>query len=58
MLSLQQDLLSAQEKSYKEKLNIKYLKGDMKSLKALNKVDFITVINDGINYIENKYLLK
>ncbi len=54
-----QDMLNvAQEKSYQEKLNIKYLKGDMKSLKSLNKVDFITVINDGINYIENKYLLK
>ena len=54
-----QDMLNvAQEKSYQEKLNIKYLKGDMKSLKTLNKVDFITVINDGINYIENKYLLK
>ncbi len=54
-----QDMLNvAQEKSYIERLNIKYLKEDMKSLKTLNKVDFITVINDGINYIENKYLLK
>lgn len=54
-----QDMLNvAQEKSYNEKLNIRYLKEDMRSLKTLNKVDFITVINDGINYIEDKYLLK
>lgn len=58
-IDFSQDMLNvAKEKSCNEKLNIKYLKGDMKSLKTLNKVDFITVINDGLNYIENKYLLK
>ena len=58
-VDVSQEMLNvAQEKTYQEKLNIRYLKCDMKSLKALNKVDFITVINDGINYIESKFLLK
>ena len=58
-VDISQDMLNvAQEKSYQEKLNIKYLKEDMKSLKSLEKVDFITVINDGLNYVDNKCLLK
>ena len=40
------------------KLNIQYLKGDIKSLKCFEKVGFITCINDGINYIPQKDLLK
>ncbi len=58
-VDISQDMLNvAQQKSYQEKLNIKYLKEDMKTLKTLEKVDFITVINDGLNYVENRYLLK
>ena len=58
-IDISQDMLNvAQQKSYQEKLNIKYLKEDMKCLKSLDKVDFITVINDGLNYVEGKYLQK
>ena len=58
-IDISQDMLNvALQKSYQEKLNIKYLKEDMKTLKSFEKVDFITVINDGLNYVENKYLLK
>ncbi len=58
-VDVSQDMLNvAQQKSYQEKLNIQYLKGDMKSFKALERVDFITVINDGLNYLESKFLEK
>ena len=34
-----------------EHLNISFRQGDILSVKSFKKVDFITVINDGINYI-------
>ncbi|MBO5926887.1 MAG: class I SAM-dependent methyltransferase [Clostridia bacterium] len=51
-------LTEAKNNSAREKLNIKYLCQDMRSLKSIEKVDFITVINDGLNYVQNKDLLK
>ncbi len=58
-VDISQDMLNvAQQKSYEEKLNIKYLSCDMKNLKSLEKVDFITVINDGINYLDSSSLKK
>lgn len=44
-------LKTAQENSIKEGYNINFIKQDMKSLKSLEKVGFITAINDGFNYI-------
>lgn len=41
-----------------EKLNVQFLRQDMKNLKLFEKASFITVINDGINYISQKDLLK
>lgn len=49
-------LVKAQEFAVKEKLNIPFLLQDMKKLKVFEKVDFITVINDGINYLTQKEL--
>ena len=43
----------AKAKSDSLKLNVKYLKQDMKNLKTFEKVGFISVVNDGINYINN-----
>ncbi len=58
-VDISQDMLNvAQQKTYEEKLNIKYLNCDMKNLKSFEKVDFITVINDGLNYIEEENLIK
>lgn len=42
----------------KEGLAVNYRKGDMASFKNFSKVDFITVVNDGINYIAPEKLLK
>lgn len=47
-------LLKAESLTRKERLNAKYLKGDMRTLKSLEKVGFISVVNDGLNYIEPK----
>ena len=44
-------LKTAQEVSIKDGLNINYVKQDMKRLKSLEKVGFITAINDGFNYL-------
>ncbi len=42
----------------KEGLFINFRKGDMSTFKNFTKVDFITVVNDGINYIAPEKLLK
>ena len=42
----------------KEKLAIPFMVGDMTKLKTFEKVDFITVINDGINCIAPEKLKK
>ncbi len=53
------DMLSvAKQKCFEEKLNVKFLNCDMKALKSFEKVDFITVINDGINYLDSSELSK
>lgn len=44
--------------SRKEGLNLQFRKGDMSTYKNFKKVDFITVVNDGINYIPQEKLLK
>lgn len=58
-VDLSDDMLNqALNVSRKEGLNIPFRKGDMTSFKNFSKVDFITVINDGINYVEPTKLLK
>lgn len=51
-------LAAAQEKAIEKRLNIRFLKEDMTKLSSFEKVDFITVVNDGINYIEPKKRVK
>ena len=51
-------LTSAQAITSKEKLFIPYMVGDMTSFKFSKKVDFITAINDGFNYIPDSKLEK
>ncbi len=46
-------LEKAIQKNNELKLNIQYLKGDIRKLKCFSKVGFITCINDGINYISS-----
>lgn len=51
-------LSEAQRLSAKEGLKIDYYLMDMTALKGFKKVDFITVINDGINYVPRERLIK
>ena len=51
-------LVEAKKLSLKEKLNITFLRQDMTCLKSFNKVDYITVINDGVNYLSPERLKK
>ena len=51
-------LAAAQEKAIEKRLNIRFLKEDMTNLSSFEKVDFITIVNDGINYIEPKKRVK
>jgi ubiquinone/menaquinone biosynthesis C-methylase UbiE len=51
-------LTSAQTITTKEKMFIPYILGDMTSFKAQGKVDFITIINDGINCLPPEKLQK
>ncbi len=48
----------AESISRKERINIDYLKGDMRNITLFDKVGFISAINDGINYIPSKDLLR
>lgn len=58
-VDISQDMLSvAKEVTEEQKLNIEYLLMDMRSLKSFEKVGFITVVNDGINYLPQKDLKK
>lgn len=41
-----------------QKLNVTYIKQNVKNLKLFEKVDFITVINDGLNYLNGKDFIK
>ena len=47
-------LAVAKDLSVKEGVYIDYLLSDMCALKSINKLDFITVVNDGLNYILQK----
>lgn len=54
-VDISSDMLSvAKDLTEKEKLSINYLQTDMRSLKSFEKVDFITVVNDGLNYVPHK----
>ena len=48
----------AKEVSTKENLNVDYRLADMRSIKSFEKLDFITVVNDGVNYLTQKDLSK
>ena len=51
-------LFEAQRIANEENLSIKFLKQDMRNLKSFEKVGFITVINDGINYVNQSDIEK
>lgn len=51
-------LVKARANSDREKLNIPFLLQDMSALKVLDKVDYITVINDGISYLDDRSLVR
>lgn len=51
-------LTVAKEKAVIEGLNINFLNLDITKLKYFEKVDYITVVNDGINYIPHAKLSK
>jgi len=51
-------LIQAKNLSDKEKLNVNYFKADLCNLKLYGKFNFITIINDGINYVQQDKLLK
>ncbi|MBO5712699.1 MAG: class I SAM-dependent methyltransferase [Clostridia bacterium] len=51
-------LLKAQSSALKEGLNVPFLRQDMKSLRTFEKVGFITVINDGLNYVKQADIKK
>lgn len=53
----EQMLTQAKLLSDKERLNIGYFKGDLNNLKTFEKYDFITCINDGINYVKQEKLV-
>lgn len=58
-VDISQEMLSiAKDLSVKENLNINYLKADMRNLKTFEKLDFITSVNDGLNYIPQKDVAK
>lgn len=44
-------LIKAQELSQSEKLSIPYIRQDIASLKLIKKADFITAVNDCVNYV-------
>ena len=53
------DMLSqAQLIAGKENLNIPFMKQDMTSFKSFEKADFLTIINDGVNYVSPERLEK
>ncbi len=52
----QEMLCVAKQKCQLEGLNIEFLCQDISKLKTFNKVDFVTIINDGINYLNKSQL--
>ncbi len=58
-IDISADMLNvAVELSRKEGLGILFREGDMATVKNFAKVDFITVVNDGINYLQPEKLEK
>lgn len=58
-VDLSQSMLSiAQDKAYEAHLKVRYLLQDLVTLKLHRPVDLLTMINDGINYIEGEARLK
>ncbi len=58
-MDLSQEMLTeAISLSAKEGLSIQFRQGDMSTFKSFEKLDFITVINDGVNYLPPKKLEK
>lgn len=58
-VDISEEMLSfAMREAAKERLAIDFRKGNMAMLKSFEKVDFITVINDGVNYISQDKLIK
>ena len=51
-------LVKARANCDREKLNIPFFRQDMSALKVFEKVDYITVINDGVSYLDNNALLR
>lgn len=51
-------LVKAEERALNEKLKISFLRQDMKNLKLFEKTGFITVVNDGLNYLPQSDLPK
>ena len=51
-------LTVAKQKCQQEGLNVEFLCQDVKKLKSFQKVDFVTIINDGVNYLSAKDLEK
>ena len=51
-------LTEAQTLATKENLKIPFLNQDMTALKSFDKVDFLTIINDGVNYVSPDKLKK
>ena len=58
-VDISQPMLTVAETiSRKERIKIDYIKGDMRNIALFKKVGFITVVNDGINYVEQRDLKK
>lgn len=58
-VDLSPEMLSvAEEISVKENINVEYRLADMRFIKSFEKLDFITAVNDGLNYIPQKDLSK
>lgn len=48
----------AKSETLKTRQNITYLLCDMRSLKSLEKLDFISAVNDGLNYVKKEDITK
>lgn len=58
-IDLSSDMLNiALSLARKEGLNVLFREGDMSAVKNFTKVDFITVVNDGINYLSPEKIEK
>lgn len=54
----EQMLAAAQSESAKQRLVVPYIRGDITKLKINERVDFITAVNDGFNYLNEAELKK